>query len=685
MLGAQTLTLTNASDEFDGVIAGTGGLAIAKGVESLTGTNSYTGGTAIGADGRLLLENEGAIVGDVQDDGALGFEDDVDQTFAGTISGAGGVLTDGPHSVTLTGINTYTGGTLIGQGTLVGSATSFGTGPIEIDGALVIDQPTDAAFANALGGAGSFTKRGAGSLNYTGDGSSFTGATSVTAGRLAVNGSLAGSVVTVAKGATLGGNGIVGGVNAQSGAIVAPGNSIGVLHVAGNYHQESGAIYQVQLTSTGQADRIDVAGTATLAPGAILSIEKTDAAPYVPGTHYTVLDAAGGVGGTFALSGDTQLSDFLGLKLSYDPQDVYLDVAQTKTFASAGATLNQVATGGGLDSLPSSNPIVGAVVVMPDDATADAAFDQLSGEIHASAKTAMLEDSRLVRDLAIGHLLSEQGRGAGTGIWGQGIGAWASNDGDANAARMTHSSGGLALGVDLAPVDGLRFGLLGSYAHGSLSLPARASSAKISSYSLGGYGGAGMGGVQFRFGGSYAWNSLRTTRGVGFAGFSDHLTARYHGSTAQVFGDVGYVIGGARSHVEPFAQAAWIDVATDPFTERGGAAALTGAKRSQSIALTTLGLRGTAGVSLGGIPASVHATAGWRHASGDRAPTASLAFAGGDPFVIAGAPIARDSATLDAGIDVDLAPAIRLSVGYTGQIATHAQDNGAKAGLSWRF
>ncbi len=33
---------------------------------------------------------------------------------------------------------------------------------------------------------------------------------------------------------------------------------------------------------------------------------------------------------------------------------------------------------------------------------------------------------------------------------------------------------------------------------------------------------------------------------------------------------------------------------------------------------------------------------GWRHAFGDTAPTTTLAFAGGSPFSIAGAPIAEE-------------------------------------------
>ena len=56
ILGAQTLTLTNASDTFSGVISGQGGgLTIAGGTETLTGTNTYTGATTINSGATLAL------------------------------------------------------------------------------------------------------------------------------------------------------------------------------------------------------------------------------------------------------------------------------------------------------------------------------------------------------------------------------------------------------------------------------------------------------------------------------------------------------------------------------------------------------------------------------------------------------------------------------------------------------
>jgi fibronectin-binding autotransporter adhesin len=683
VLGAQTLTLTNTNNELTGVISGTGGLVIASGAETLAGANTYTGLTTISAGAKVELNGNGAIRGDVQDDGVLLFDDTADLTMGGAISGAGGIAKGGTDTVSLTGVNTYTGDTNLVQGTLIGSATSFGTGGVAIDGALVIDQPANATFANVVNGTGSFTKQGAGVLTLTSDSSGFVGATTVASGRLSVNGSLGGSVVTVKSGANLGGNGIVGGVIAQSGSIVAPGNSIGLLHVAGNYSQASGSTYQVELNPAGQSDLIDVTGTATIANGALLSVTNTGTGTYVYGTQYKILGAAGGISGTYTPA-NTQHSAFIGLSLVYDANDIYLDVTKTQSFASAGVTKNQIDTGAGLDSLSATNPIVTAVVVMPDDATASAAFDQLSGEIHASAKTAMLEDGRVVRDAAIGRLLSGQARG--TGVWGSYTGSWAQNDGNGNAATMTRNTSGLVLGIDTSPASGLTLGVIGGYDKSDVRLPARNSKATINSYTAGVYAGAAAGPLKLRLGAAYSWQTLDTSRSVAFAGFSDKLSAHYSASTAQAFGDIGYTIGNDRFSLEPFAQAAWLNVATGGFVEAGGAAALKASKQAQALGVVTLGLRGVAGFSVAGASARFHATAGWRETTGDRSPNASLSFAsGGSTFDIAGAPIAKTSAMIDAGIDVAVTPTLRLNVGYIGQLASNTRDNSVRAGLSMTF
>jgi fibronectin-binding autotransporter adhesin len=707
-LGANRLVITGeiapttsnpASATFSGGISGAGGLSVTGGGLELTGTNTYTGGTTIAAGSAIGVGvggTSGSIVGDVVDNGAFGILRSDAVTFSGAISGAGIFDQGGAGTTTLTGQNTYTGGTLIEAGTLIGSAASFGTGQIGIaSGALIIDQATDASLANPINGFGAFTKRGAGTLNLTGT-NGLTGATTVAAGRLAVNGSLAGSVVTVQSGATLGGNGTVGSVAALGGSSIAPGNSIGTLQVAGNYSQASGSTYQLELTATGQSDRINVTGTATLASGAVLNVTKTDAGAYVGGSHYTVLTAAGGVTGTYLLTGDTQMTAFNGLVATYDADDVYLVVAKNKTFAQAGLTHNQIDTGSGLDGLSASSNLSASIANSATTVTARAAFDQLSGEVHASAQTALIDDGRLLRDAVTGRLRSATdsvGSDAGpeSGGWGQVFGSWGDTRDDGNAAKLNQSTGGLFIGGD-APLDNVwRAGVVAGYSRTTFDVSSRQSAGDSDNYDLGVYGGGQQGPVAFRAGATYTWHDIDTARSVAIPGFSDHLTAKYRSASTQVFADFGYRLDlGRTAHgqvsVEPFVDAANVNYRSGAFQEKGGMAALTGASSAINAPVTTLGLRGSSRMVIGGATVTLRGSAGWRHAYDDVTPDSTVSFtAGGPAFDVAGAPIARDVAAIDLGADLVAAPNLKLGLSYTGQQASRAQDNGVKASLNWKF
>ncbi|MDH3032633.1 autotransporter-associated beta strand repeat-containing protein, partial [Methylobacterium fujisawaense] len=228
------------------------------------------------------------------------------------IGGAGSLEKLGSGTLVLAGANTYAGGTTIGGGTLVGHAGAFGTGAIVDNAALVVDQSVDGTLPNAISGSGTLTKTNAGTLTLTGL-NTLSGATTVQAGRLAVNGSLANSVVSVLPGAELGGSGTVGGIGALSGGTVAPGNSIGTLTVAGNATFAAGSTYRVEANAAGQADRIAATGSATLSGGTV-QVQAASGA-YNPRTTYTILSAAGGVSGQFA--GVTANLAFLSPGLRY--------------------------------------------------------------------------------------------------------------------------------------------------------------------------------------------------------------------------------------------------------------------------------------------------------------------------------------------------------------------------------
>ncbi|RUY28604.1 autotransporter outer membrane beta-barrel domain-containing protein [Mesorhizobium sp. M7A.F.Ca.US.001.04.2.1] len=490
-----------------------------------------------------------------------------------------------------------------------------------------------------------------------------------------------------------------------------------------------------QLTSSGRltmqdggaGDRTELAGTVTLAAGSTYAIDvnaalqsdllHTTGAATITGStlavtaqgfsvgRYTLLTADSGLNGQFAAMTGVTSTAFLTVTDDYDSNNAYLDVTKVHAFADAGLTPNQIATGEGLDSL-TGGAVFNAVANLATDAEAQAAFDQLSGEIHASAKGMLVEDSRFVRDAATSRIRSAfrdvgaaplpvmaYGEGgpemvaADTdrfAVWGQAFGSWGNTDSDGNAAAFDRSTGGLLAGADTS-VGNWRVGLLGGYSHSSFDADDRNSSGKADSYHLGLYGGTNWGAIAFRTGAAYSWSSLSTKRSVAFNGFTDGLSADYDAGTAQIFGELAYKADAGQFKFEPFANLAYVSVHTDGFTETGGATALTSIGTSTDATFTTLGLRGSSDFAFGGMNVTARGMLGWRHAFDDVTPTSTFAFAGGDQFTIAGMPIARDSAVIEAGLDFNMSANATLGLSYTGQFGGGTVDQGAKVDLAVKF
>ena len=163
------------------------------------------------------------------------------------------------------------------------------------------------------------------------------------------------------------------------------------------------------------------------------------------------------------------------------------------------------------------------------------------------------------------------------------------------------------------------------------------------------------------------------------------MSASYSARTGQVFGEAGYTFDTGAVSFEPFANLAYVHLSTDGYTETGGAAALSGGGSSMGTTFTTIGLRAGTEVSLGESTARLSGSAGWRHAFGDAAPTATHAFAGGSPFTVAGVPIARDAFVLDLGASINLTPDATLGLTYGGQFGSGFADQSLKANLAVQF
>ena len=300
------------STEYAGVLSGPGSLTKAGASTTLTlsGTNTYTGGTAINL-GVLNLASPGALgtSGTISFGGgtlqysssnftdyssrfsqAAGQEWRIDVNgqsviFATAFTSVGGKLIksdsnpDGvpvPATLILTATNTYSGGTTINTGRLKvgdgGNTGSLGTGGVINNSILEYNRLDLLEESNAISGTGSVTQAGTGTLVFTNDGNTFSGGTIINAGKLLVSnsaGSGTGSgAVNVNSGATFGGTGsISGALMINSGGSVSPGASPGQLQVGGGTTFAGGGRYFFEINNT--------VGT--------------------PGTHWDLLSISGGL------------------------------------------------------------------------------------------------------------------------------------------------------------------------------------------------------------------------------------------------------------------------------------------------------------------------------------------------------------------------------------------------------
>ncbi|MBH2961833.1 S8 family serine peptidase, partial [Serratia marcescens] len=268
-------------------------------------------------------------------------------------------------------------------------------------------------WSNDISGHGGLTKQGIGTLVLTGN-NTYSGPTLVNQGRLAVNGSVT-SAVSVQNGGIVGGSGTVGSLTARQGGTVAPGNSIGTLNVAGNVSFEPGSRYAVEVGANGQSDRIQSSGAATIGGGEVaVTLENSpnlltqSEVRSLLGQQYTILSAQQGVSGQFDAVAPNYL--FLGTGLSYQPTGVTLSVGRNGTsFASVAQTPNERAVAAAADALAAGNPVYESLLGSGTAGEARQAFRQLSGQIHADIASALVNDSRYLREALNGRLRQAEG------------------------------------------------------------------------------------------------------------------------------------------------------------------------------------------------------------------------------------------------------------------------------------
>lgn len=403
---------------------------------------------------------------------------------------------------------------------------------------------------------------------------------------------------------------------------------------------------------------------------------------------------------------------FLNTSLVYGANQVDLNVSRNQTgFTDVAQTGNQRAVAAALaaysgdDDDPAdqlNNQILGL-----DRAGAQSAFDSLSGEIHASTVSALLEDSRYVRDALNDRmrqpacaaqddprqaLAGSENRLSSGGCqgemvgWMRVLGTWGEMDGNSNTAKLDRNLSGFILGSDRQLDETWRAGAAVGYTRSDLSASQRQSDATVNTTHLAAYVNSQYDALAVRLGAAYSWHKIETKRNVSVGSYNDRLKADYNARSAQVFGEVGYALDAGGIALEPFVGLAYVNYDSDTGKEKGRAAALE-AKSSQDVTFSTVGLRAGKRITLGnGQQLTPRLAVGWRHAYGDTKPDADLSFIdGGTAFTTQGVPIAKDSALLEAGVDYQISPAGKLGIGYSGQLSKETKDHAMTLSLTLGF
>jgi autotransporter-associated beta strand protein len=576
----------------------------------------------------------------------------LDTTVSGVISGIGGeLLKFGTGTLTLSGVNTYTGPTGVGEGTL----------RIEAGGAI-------APLSN----------------------------TTVQSGAALIVNGLASDVNL---GGTLSGTGTVGSARINDGATFAPGSGVAGTHmtVTGSLAFDSGAIYLVQINPAG-ASSANVGNFGTLA-GTVNA--QFASGSYVART-YTILSATNGLQGTTFNSLTTNnLPGGFTAHLSYlNDHAVILNLEAVLGLApsvrlnrnqqSAATAINKFFNNGGV--LPPSFVTVFGLT----GAAAGNALTQLSGETAAGSQQTTFNAMTQFMGVMTDPFMAGRGDGAIAGaaatsfadenntgkgvrdaygmfakaplaqnydprwsVWAAGFGGSQTTDGSISAGSNTTTSSvfGTAVGADyrFSPYTIAGFALAGGGTNFSV---ANGGSGRSDLFQAGAFLRHSVGAAYLSAALAYGWQDITTDRTVTAAGI-DRLHAAFNANAFSGRLESGYRFAAPwiGMGLTPYAAAQFTTFDLPAYAESAAAGsnafALAYGSKSVTDTRSELGLRTDKSFAMQNAILTLRGRAAWAHDfNPDRTIAATFRTLPGASFVVNGAAQAHDSALTTASAEM---------------------------------
>lgn len=801
--GAEFQFAEGGGAAFGGNISGAGDVRLIGGTLQLTGSNSYSGGTFVETGSILSLTTANVSTGNANialDGGTVLFDQKTSGTYTGVISNGtqmslGGAALAGTFikddsatgsggNVTVANVQAYTGMTYIEAGTLtLGAvdtiASSSGVDLGRVGGAVCNPSPCPAVtatlalganntvqglmdeagnntavllngntltmnvtsglafnYAGVISGTGGLVMTGTGSETLGGT-STYTGTTIVNGGLLNIDGSIASSSLTTVNAAgALGGTGIVGNTFINGGTL-APGNGSGTLTVSGNLAFTTAAAYLIGVSQSGSA-LTSVTGAATLA-GTVMVVSPTST--YKFEQPYTILSAAGGLGGTTfnALA----LPDFIAGSLSYTSTNAQLTLALALG-QLPGLNANQTQVASAIDRAVNASgtlPSGFANLLNLSPSALPGALSQLSGEIGTGAQQttfgAMTQFVSSLMDHMSGADVPVSTPGAspyaddpsaanayasnkmsgskserdayaaiynkapprpadpfaqGWSVWAGGFGGSQTTDGNGSlgSSGSTSQIYGSVVGADyrISPFTVAGLALAGGGTNFSVN---GLGTGRSDLFQAGVFIKHTIGAAYFSGALGYGWQNITTDRTVSLAGV-DQLRANFDANafSGRLEGGYRFVAPWMGLGVTPYVAGQFTTLELPAYAEQALAGsntfALSYASQSVTDSRSELGLRTDKSYALTNSVLTLRGRLAWAHDfDTDRSAAATFQSLPGASFVVNGAAPAHDSALTTASAEVKWLNGFSIAATFEGEFSDVTQSYAGKGTVRYSW